>query len=147
MIDHTVFDALFVDSGIIENPEQRQQIEESGVTIFHGYMEKIEEVYQMADVYLFPTRSGNYVISVPLSVMEALACGTATVAYKEIHSKDSITGVIEGSILEITDSNQLNSALEKAASLKSEKALVYGIKSWADAADYVDTVIMGTSAS
>ena len=146
-IDRAVFDTLFVDSGIFDNPSQQKQLEESGVRIIRGYLENIEEIYQMADAYLLPTQSGDYVISVPLSVMEALACGTAAVAYKEIHSKDSIKEAVEGSIIEIADSSQLNGALKKAADMKSEIALLKGNKSWADAADYVENVIMETSAS
>ena len=147
LIDRAVFDTLFVDSGIFENPGQRKQLKESGVNILSGYLENIEEVYQMADAYLFPTKSGNYVISVPLSVMEALACGTAAVAYKDIHSKDSIKGAVEGAILEIIDSSQLMDALQKASERKSEKPLIQGIKSWADAADYVESVIMEKNVS
>ena len=140
-IDRNVFETLFVDSGIFDNPVQKQVLEDAGVRIIRGFLENVEEIYQMADAYLFPTKSGDYVISVPLSVMESLACGTAAVAYEAIQSKESITEALPDAIVEVTKTDELNDALTKAAAMKSESSLLNRCMSWADSADYVEKII------
>ena len=140
-IDRDVFETLFVDSGIFDNPVQKQVLEDAGVRIIRGFLENVEEIYQMADAYLFPTKSGDYVISVPLSVMESLACGTAAVAYEAIQSKESITEALPDAIVEVTKTDELNDALTKAVAMKSESSLLNRCMSWADSADYVEKII------
>lgn len=66
---------LVVASGMFEDENVVHVLNEANVKIHKGYLENVEEVYQMADAYLFPTRSTEFVISIPLSVMEALSCG------------------------------------------------------------------------
>lgn len=51
---------------------------EKNISIIHEYIPNIEEYYQMADVYYFPVQKIGCV-DVPLSVLEASACGTAIV--------------------------------------------------------------------
>lgn len=46
----------------------------AGVIVMAHYLEHVEEVYQMADCYLFPVQSLTGSIEVPLSVLEAMAC-------------------------------------------------------------------------
>jgi len=53
-----------------------------GVIIITDYLEKIEELYQCADCYLFPVFSDGACIEVPLSVFEAMACNIAVVTTK-----------------------------------------------------------------
>ena len=61
----------------------RQQI---NMTVIDSYMPHVEELYQLADVYLFPVQKARNCIDVPLSVLEAAACGIPVVAtdYGEI---------------------------------------------------------------
>ena len=66
---------MVVASGMFEDENVVRILNEAKVKIHKGYLENVEEVYQMADAYLFPTRSAEFVISIPLSVMEALSCG------------------------------------------------------------------------
>ena len=66
---------MVVASGMFEDENVIRILNEARVKIHKGYLENVEEVYQMADAYLFPTRSAEFVISIPLSVMEALSCG------------------------------------------------------------------------
>lgn len=42
--------------------------------IWRDYLENIEEVYQIADCYVFPTKDKSYAIEIPLSILEAMAC-------------------------------------------------------------------------
>jgi glycosyltransferase involved in cell wall biosynthesis len=44
-----------------------------GIVIIKGYQPLVEELYQLADCYIFPTLPGNS-LSMPLSVIEAMAC-------------------------------------------------------------------------
>lgn len=58
------------------------QLSQAGCIIFKKFIDKIEEVYQMADCYIFPTKaseiiennSDTHAIDIPLSVLEAMAC-------------------------------------------------------------------------
>lgn len=54
--------------------------ERANVTLVDEFQPEIQELYQLADVYLFPvTESGNC-IDVPLSALEAASCGIPVVA-------------------------------------------------------------------
>jgi glycosyltransferase involved in cell wall biosynthesis len=46
----------------------------AGVHLFTEYLPAIHELYQLADCYVFPVRSTDNAIELPLSVLEALAC-------------------------------------------------------------------------
>ncbi len=78
------FQRLVVASGMFNGDEVERALAEDGVTILKEYLPDVSEVYRMADVYLFPTKSAEFVISVPLSVMEALSCGIPVVAYDKV---------------------------------------------------------------
>lgn len=45
-----------------------------GVHVVREFIPNVAELYQLADVYLFPVRSEHAAIGVPLSVLEAMAC-------------------------------------------------------------------------
>lgn len=47
--------------------------------IITEYIEKIEEVYQCANCYIFPVFSEGACIEVPLSILEAMACNLPVV--------------------------------------------------------------------
>jgi glycosyltransferase involved in cell wall biosynthesis len=51
----------------------------SGIIILDGYIEHIEEVYQLSDLYIFPVIAKTGSIGMPLSIMEARACGIPVV--------------------------------------------------------------------
>ena len=53
----------------------KHNLQKEGVIILDGYIEKIEEVYQLSDLYVFPVVAKNSSIGMPLSVLEARACG------------------------------------------------------------------------
>lgn len=50
------------------------ELRAAGVRLITTYQPRIEELYQLADCYLFPTESTDNAIDAPLSVLEALAC-------------------------------------------------------------------------
>ena len=54
----------------------RREIESGGIIkVFDQYIPNIEEIYQMCDVYIFPVQQEGHCIDVPLSCLEAAACG------------------------------------------------------------------------
>ena len=46
----------------------------SGVKVIDFYVDNIQEIYQMADCYIFPTQSAIDAVEIPLSVLEAMYC-------------------------------------------------------------------------
>ena len=50
------------------------QLSQKNVRIFRDFIPNIQELYQLADVYVFPVNFENAAIGVPLSVLEAMAC-------------------------------------------------------------------------
>lgn len=49
------------------------ELVESGVRVLEGYQPQVEELYRLADCYVFPPVSTDHAIATPLSVLEALA--------------------------------------------------------------------------
>jgi len=62
------------DAGVAE------RLRESGCYVWQGYLQKVEEVYGLADCYVFPTEHPRGAIEHPLSVMEAMACNLPIVS-------------------------------------------------------------------
>ena len=56
------------------------------LTLIDTYQAQIEEIFQLADVYLFPVKQPLHCIDVPLSALEAASCGVpvVTTAYGEM---------------------------------------------------------------
>ncbi len=52
----------------------------AGCLVWSRYIEAIEEVYALADCYVFPTPTGVGAIEHPLSIMEAMACNLPVVS-------------------------------------------------------------------
>lgn len=60
--------------------EQNKQLKEAflnrkNTLLIDEYVEHIEEIYQLSDLYLFPVIEAGHCIDVPLSVLEAASCG------------------------------------------------------------------------
>lgn len=47
--------------------------------IIDGFIERIEEIYHLSDLYIFPVVKKNSSIGLPLSILEARACGVPVV--------------------------------------------------------------------
>jgi glycosyltransferase involved in cell wall biosynthesis len=52
----------------------------AGVMVTQAYNPRIEEFYALSDCYIFPTTDAAGSIDIPLSVLEALACGLPVVS-------------------------------------------------------------------
>jgi glycosyltransferase involved in cell wall biosynthesis len=56
-----------------ETPHLRQTLTAAGVVILESYFPNIDELYRLADCYVFPTQSTDSAIATPLSILEAMA--------------------------------------------------------------------------
>lgn len=53
----------------------KEKLLKNGIIIIDKYIENIEEIYQLSDLYIFPVVEQNSSIGMPLSILEARACG------------------------------------------------------------------------
>jgi glycosyltransferase involved in cell wall biosynthesis len=65
-----------------EDEELVEELKKHGVMVITSYIEKIEELYQCADCYVFPVLSEGACIEIPLSIFEAMACNLSVVSTK-----------------------------------------------------------------
>lgn len=75
-------DCLFIVVGSESmgvSAEVYERLKKTGVHIISKYIEKIEEIFQLADCYLFPVTDDRAAIGTPLSVLEAMACNLPVV--------------------------------------------------------------------
>ncbi len=63
------------------DPQVKRRLEEQGVIVIDTYAERVEELYQAVDCYLFPVRQEDAAMEFPLSVLEAMACDLPVVAH------------------------------------------------------------------
>jgi glycosyltransferase involved in cell wall biosynthesis len=82
----------------------KSKLKEKGVLVLDGYIEDIQEVYKLSDLYIFPVIYEGGCIGVPLTILEARACGT------KVLSTDyaSIKRVFEGKDHEVVISSHNN---------------------------------------
>ena len=62
--------------------ETYRELKQSSVSIMTDYIPNIEEIYSIADCYVFPTKNGNNCIETPLSVLEAMSCNLPVIAMR-----------------------------------------------------------------
>lgn len=63
-----------------QDRELASRMKDLGVIVVDTYQPCIEELYQLADLYVFPVKDPRSAITLPLSVLEALACNVPVVA-------------------------------------------------------------------
>ena len=134
------YERVVITSGMFVDEEVKRKLIDGGVRIKSGYISNIEKYYQVADVYLFPTIDSNYVISIPLSVMEALSCGTPVVAYRELAGLSEIETTDKNAIRLISESDSLDMAVRDQLAMKSDKSYLIAA-SWKDSAEVVERSI------
>ena len=62
--------------------ELESKLRKLGCIVFNKYIEHIEEIYQLADAYIFPTVDQESSIEIPLSVLEAMSCNLPVITTK-----------------------------------------------------------------
>ncbi len=85
--------------------------QKENLTLIDTFLPDIQEIYQLADVYLFPVVERKGCIDAPLSAMEAAACGIPVVAtpFRELKTLLDRDGFYE-----ITDFAELTALLQRA---------------------------------
>jgi glycosyltransferase involved in cell wall biosynthesis len=77
------YQVLVVSSTTISRGDQvEERLISAGCIVWHRYIERIEEIYQLSDCYVFPTIEDAGAIQHPLSVMEAMACNLPVISRK-----------------------------------------------------------------
>ena len=71
---------MVAGNSVGEEPELQRRLRRAGVIVFDKFLEAVEEVYQMADCFIFPVSSEIGSIEIPLSVLEAMACDLPVVS-------------------------------------------------------------------
>lgn len=128
------FQRLVVISGMFDDPQLIRRLRDGGVKVLSGYIENIEEIYRLSDAYFFTVRDGDYVISSPLSVLEALSCGVPVVAYAEFAKLKNIS-LTNPDAITYADEGSPAAAIEKAVECKGGQSFLSDAKSWEEAAD------------
>ncbi len=121
---------LIIASGMFNDDDTIKTLQDGGVDLRFGFVESIEVYYNCADVYFFPTKSSEFVISVPLSCMEALSCGTPVVAYKSFGKLSLIKTADSKAFTLIDNAEQLESAVDIAKEYKSECSYLNNPENW-----------------
>lgn len=95
--------------------ETYRDLERSGCLVYKEYVENVEELYKLADCYVFPTTDVRGSIEMPLSVLEAMATNLPVVSTKF----GALPGMFEcGGGLILVDSEQ--ELLEAVRRVKEE---------------------------
>lgn len=93
----------------------KQELIDAGIIVMDGYIENIEEIYQLSDIYIFPVVAKTGSIGMPLSIMEARACGipviTTDFGSLKYYLNDDFGGII------YAEPHEFLSAVKRIASL------------------------------
>ncbi len=95
---------------------REQLLSRKNITLIHRYVPAVEEIYQLSDVYFFPVVKEQCCIDVPLSALEAAACGLPVVAtpYGELKVLSACEGFCRIDDLEAETINErLDQAIAK----------------------------------
>ncbi len=75
------YHALIVGStSTLQDQALKNELHGQGVTVVDSYVERIEDMYRLSDVYAFLCADPTAAIDMPLSVLEAMACNLAVVS-------------------------------------------------------------------
>lgn len=82
-INQEDMEVIIVSSGTISKDETHyHELKKYGFRIIDEYIPDVEEIYNLADCYVFPTFKRHNCIEMPLSVMEAMACNIPVISTK-----------------------------------------------------------------
>lgn len=63
-----------------EEKELTEELVNAGCIVIKRYLNNIEELYRLSDYYIFPVKNPKGCIEMPLSVLEAMACGLTVIS-------------------------------------------------------------------
>lgn len=141
-LDKNEFYPLVIASGMFDDENTISSLKNGGIDVRFGFVKNIEDYYRCADVYFFPTKSSEFVISVPLSVMEALSCGTPVVAYSSFEKLGLIKVNSEKAVTRINAVEQLSGAVRNAKDGKQNLTYLSEPKSWSEVSQDVISFLL-----
>lgn len=113
---------VFMVASTVTQDERDQELCDAlnarpNTTVVETYLDHIEEIYQMADVYFFPVMEEGNCIDVPLSALEAAACNIpiVTTDYGELKAFRGEPGF---RFISDFGKEELNRTLEEMASME-----------------------------
>lgn len=98
----------------ISDSALHQSLVSSNVKVFSDYLNDIEHYYQASDVFLFPTKTSEKVISVPFSCLEAAACGLPILIDAKFDGLDLLKNYISEEGIFAYDDDSFNKKLNAA---------------------------------
>lgn len=107
--------------------EIRKYVKQRGLennVMFLGYQTAIEELYAAVDVLVFPAYDLSYVISTPLTVLEAMSSGKTVIATKIGGVEEVITNGKNGFLVEPRDMVLLEKLLEELINTTDRDSLL-----------------------
>lgn len=76
-------EVIFVSSSYNQNDEDIYiQLLSKGIRVIREYIPNMEDIYNLADYYIFPVIRNDGAIGTPLSVLEAMACNLPVITTK-----------------------------------------------------------------
>lgn len=113
---HGVLVVSTLTAAFEDKPLRDSLAAKKNLTIIDQYLPHIEEIYQLADAYLFPVEKARNCIDVPLSALEAAACSIPVVAteygeLKGLLGRDGFTRIESFDVQMLND--QLDAAIHK----------------------------------
>jgi glycosyltransferase involved in cell wall biosynthesis len=121
------------ESGRIE-----QHLRAGGVVLIQGFLADIDEIYRLADCYIFPTSSTDYAIAMPLSILEAMA-SDLPVASMRVGALPERFGDVEGVLLVDSARELVDAVAQLLREPRSTRRLSEGY-SWASVAAQVTAI-------
>ena len=100
----------------------KQFLIESGIIIIDRYIENIKEIYQLSDLYIFPVVFEGGCIGIPLSILEARACGIPVLT-TDFGGIKKVFGIKENGIFYSECGNFANRAEEIKNNMKRDLTL------------------------
>lgn len=100
-----------------ESHRLEDELKKGGVVLIQDYIADIDEVYRLADCYVFPTVSTDYAIAMPLSILEAMASDLPVAALR-FGALPEQFGDVEGVLL-VNTAHDLVGAVDRLLSRSS----------------------------
>jgi glycosyltransferase involved in cell wall biosynthesis len=94
-----------------ESSHLQHLLQTRGVIVIRGFLPDIDEIYRLADCYVFPTTSADHAIAMPLSVLEAMASDLPVASMRFGALEERFCGA-EGLVL-VDDAEDLNAAVRQ----------------------------------
>ena len=111
-----------------ESDSLQKMLEDAGATVIRGYTPEVDEIYRLADCYVFPTRSPDHAIAMPLSVLEAMATGLPVVTTRFGALGERFADVPGMELVD--DRGQISGAIQRVMSGPKETRSAAGAFTW-----------------